>query len=182
MDRRLAVSNRSANLMESQAQRSDNPNCRVIRQVRCQKGYDIGNGIITVHTKHRWLTTQPSDSRDISCPDKVNESEDFVAKITFSPHKSASGRMFTVTTSQGVRWNGSFSPIPRLDVNRVLPDDSLVFRLVREGRLRALQNLLREGKASLKDHDELGNSLIIVSVGVCPPPPCIVLMQNLSML
>jgi len=71
--------------------------------------------------------------------------------------------MLIATIELEDRPDGTFSSIPRLTVNRVLPRDSLVFDLVRGGELKEFQGLLRDGEASLRDHDELGNSLLAVS-------------------
>jgi hypothetical protein len=48
-------------------------------------------------------------------------------------------------------------------VNNVLPAASPVFSIVRNGQLKEFQTLLREGKASLRDQDEFGASLLFVS-------------------
>jgi len=51
----------------------------------------------------------------------------------------------------------------RLDINRIIPSESIVFHLVREGRLQELREMLQRGEASLRDHDEYGASLLFVS-------------------
>lgn len=55
------------------------------------------------------------------------------------------------------------SSISRLEINRVIPSDSKVFTLVSEGRLEELEEMLQQGKASLRDFDENGASLLFVS-------------------
>jgi hypothetical protein len=62
--------------------------------------------------------------------------------------------------------DGMFSAIPQLLVYNVLPANSPVFSIVQQGRLREFQALLCEGKASLRDQDEHGASLLFVSVPV----------------
>ncbi|KAM7211639.1 hypothetical protein V8F06_012992 [Rhypophila decipiens] len=54
---------------------------------------------------------------------------------------------------------GTFSSIPRLFINRVIPADSPVFSVVLEGDLREFQRMLWDGTASLRDHDEYGAPL-----------------------
>lgn len=54
--------------------------------------------------------------------------------------------------------------LPRFSVKNVLPCDSRIFTVVREGRVVELQEMLRSGEDSLRDHDEHGASLIFVSV------------------
>ncbi|RMJ04940.1 hypothetical protein CDV36_014390 [Fusarium kuroshium] len=49
-------------------------------------------------------------------------------------------------------------------VNRVLPVGSLVFELVEAGDLQGLKEMLQSGRASLRDHDEYGASLLFYSV------------------
>jgi len=77
--------------------------------------------------------------------------------------------MLIATMGLEDRRGGTFSYIPRLTVNRVLPGDALVFDLVRNGRLAEFQKLLWDGEVSLRDHDERGNSLLAVSAGPCLP-------------
>lgn len=71
--------------------------------------------------------------------------------------------MFSAIIQQKTSPTGFFSPIPYFQANYIRPRDSLVFQLVEEGRLSELTTLLREGKASLRDHDELGRPLFWVS-------------------
>ena len=73
-------------------------------------------------------------------------------------------RAFKVHIRQTYRDDGIFSGIPHLSVHNVLPMDSPVFEIVRQGRLEEFQALLQEGKASLRDQDEHGASLLLVSV------------------
>ena len=61
-------------------------------------------------------------------------------------------------------YGGVFLSIPHLLIHNVLPASAPVFSIVREGRLDEFKALLQEGKASLRDHDEYGGSLLFVSV------------------
>lgn len=70
--------------------------------------------------------------------------------------------MFTVSVSQGQLFDRSIQSIPRISVSPIRPNDSLVFRLVQEGRLDDFRILLGQGKASLRDHDEQGMPLLHV--------------------
>jgi len=56
------------------------------------------------------------------------------------------------------------SHVPRLSINPILPKDSLIFKLVGEGKLAEFKSLLEAGEASLRDHDETGQSLLHVSI------------------
>lgn len=65
-------------------------------------------------------------------------------------------------TSQTYSYEGTFSPIPQLFTYDILPTEYYVFNVVKEGKLEELQALLRESKASLRDQDEFGASLLHV--------------------
>lgn len=72
----------------------------------------------------------------------------------------------TIATSiyQGQLVDGTFTSIPRLSINVTVPENSEIFSLLWEGRLDEVKKLLAEGKASLRDHDEMqGWSLLYVS-------------------
>jgi hypothetical protein len=71
--------------------------------------------------------------------------------------------MFSVSLSQGQLFDRSIQSIPRISVCRIVPNDSLVFTLVKEGSLKEFMTMLQEGKASLRDHDEQGMPLLHVS-------------------
>jgi hypothetical protein len=71
--------------------------------------------------------------------------------------------MLTVCVSQSQTFQGSPLVIPRLFVNNVLPSDSLVFRIAATGQVEDLVSLVAAGKASLRDHDTNGDSLLHVS-------------------
>ena len=79
---------------------------------------------------------------------------------------SQAQRAINIKTRQTYTYKGVFSAIPTLWVYNVLAMDSPVFRIVREGRLKEFQALLREGKASLRDQDENGTPLLHVSAFV----------------
>lgn len=72
----------------------------------------------------------------------------------------------TTSTAADVRNHnpddGVFSSITVFDVNRVLPARYPIFSIVRERRFDDFIALFRDGKASLRDHDEYGASLLRV--------------------
>lgn len=70
--------------------------------------------------------------------------------------------MFLMSITQHVYASGISTSIPHLCVNRVVPKSSVVFQLVSQGNLKALKGILQQGHASLRDHDEDGNSLLTV--------------------
>lgn len=89
--------------------------------------------------------------------------EDVTTSITIVPSaKMKVQKMFKITTRRSDESNGVFLSIPILCVNNVLPAGSLVFSIVKEGRLEEFMTLLRDGGASIRDHDEYGASLLHV--------------------
>ncbi|KAK3902849.1 hypothetical protein C8A05DRAFT_33423 [Staphylotrichum tortipilum] len=106
------------------------------------------------------------ENRTISADDVDSILDDlkYVLAAANDQYDDGTGSMFKATITQQAFRDGAFSSsIPRLQVNLVLPRDSLVFQLVQKGRVVEFEALLREGKASLRDHDDLGNSLLSVS-------------------
>lgn len=77
--------------------------------------------------------------------------------------------MFTVSVSQGQLFDRSIQSIPQISVCKILPNDSLVFSLVQKGQLNEFRLLLDQGKASLRDHDEQGMSLLHVRARLLLP-------------
>ena len=84
--------------------------------------------------------------------------------VTLTSGRSKAWRAMRLDMRQTHSHNGVFSAIPHLLVYNVLPADSPVFSIVQDGQLREFQALLREGKASLRDQDEYGASLLFVSL------------------
>ncbi|KAK9415429.1 putative Kinetochore-associated protein MTW1 [Seiridium unicorne] len=82
----------------------------------------------------------------------------------------------TVTTKRA--GDGTFVSIPRFCVNRVLPRGSPVFLAIQSGELEELRRLLHSGNASLRDHDEDGNSLLALAVIGWRPDICRFLLQH----
>lgn len=91
--------------------------------------------------------------------------EDVTTSITILPSADTKVQeIFKLTTRRSDETHGVFVSIPVLCVNNVLPDGSPVFSIVKEGRLDDFMALLRDGEASIRDHDEYGASLLHVSV------------------
>jgi hypothetical protein len=61
------------------------------------------------------------------------------------------------------RASGVLSATPCISVNRVVSNDSKIFHNIRNGDINSLRRLLQEGKASIRDRDEYGASLLHVS-------------------
>lgn len=88
---------------------------------------------------------------------------DYTMSLLFLPDKR-SHHMLMASLTQRELLAGSVSSISRLQVNRLLPLDSPVFRVVAQGNLQGLLQMLQNGEASLRDHAETGASLLFVSV------------------
>lgn len=87
--------------------------------------------------------------------------EDLIVDLLFRPRRSR----LTVAASiyRGQLDDGSFASIPRLSINVTVPEDSEIFAHLWNGRLDEVKRLLADGKASLRDHDEVqGWSVIYV--------------------
>jgi hypothetical protein len=93
--------------------------------------------------------------------EEVTTSVSLVSKLQVTSHAR---HAIMVNIRQTHSYDGVFSSIPHFMVYNVLPADSPVFSIVRRGRLREFQALLREGKASLRDQDEYGAPLLFVSL------------------
>ena len=92
------------------------------------------------------------------------EEEEVTTSVSLVLGHSRARHAIKIRIRQTYSDDGIYSGIPYLSVHNVLPRTSPVFEIVRQGRLREFQALLREGKASLRDQDEDGASLLFVSV------------------
>ncbi|KAF5694406.1 hypothetical protein FDENT_1273 [Fusarium denticulatum] len=134
--------------------RSQLPHGTVIKQKRLREEIDVDHGYLTISTnKRRRICSGVADPSG-----NVNTFRDVVANIVFRP--SNSPWMFSVSLSQGQLFDRSIQSIPRISVCRIVPNDSLVFTLVKQGSLKEFTTMLQEGKASLRDHDEQGMPLL----------------------
>ena len=131
---------------------------------------DLGMGTLTVRSNTRSRKTQQQsqlDQRGSYSPSQ-SEEEEVTASVSLVSGRRSRGRHgITVHVRQTYNDDGLFSSIPHLLVYNVLPADSPVFDIVRGGRLSEFQALLRQGKASLRDQDEHGASLLFVSIPCC---------------
>ena len=114
----------------------------------------IGTLIVSSHRK----LTRKSVSED-------HPTEESTTGVYFIPTKQQRAQqMFRITSHQSYGYTSVVSSIPMLDVNRVLPASAPVFSIVQEGRLHEFKALLRSNRASIRDHDEYGASLLHVSL------------------
>ncbi|KAI3327331.1 ankyrin [Xylariaceae sp. AK1471] len=145
--------------INGKSQKQRRPNCKIAQQRRLYTTFDVGIGTLSfITTKRTQASTETHD--DSLQPNNKHLHNTMV--LSFLPRNSQRFKMVVASTLQQSIY-GAVSSISQLEVKRVLPAGSLVFRLVQEGRLQELQEMLQRGEASLHDHDEYGASLLMYS-------------------
>ncbi|KAI1500270.1 hypothetical protein F5X99DRAFT_387019 [Biscogniauxia marginata] len=135
----------------------------VLEQTREYKETDIGIGTLGLIMHKRIRSNAVHDADDEHPRPQRRGYVDYEMTVTFIPKNNQRFHMFIASALQRELFEGVAS-VSRLMVNRVLPAGSLVFELVREGKLQELQEMLKNGDASLRDHDEYGASLLSYSM------------------
>lgn len=130
-----------------------------LQQDRKSKVIDIGRGTLTVTTNNRRRVYNRVN--DSSHP-ASRGGKDFTAQILFRSSKSNTLLFISVTQRQLLQ--GSFSGIPRALHGNIIPEDSYVFEMARNGCVADLMSLLAQRKASLRDRGPGGWSLLHVSL------------------
>ncbi|KAH8738057.1 hypothetical protein BGZ61DRAFT_583072 [Ilyonectria robusta] len=150
---------------------SNVPQGTIIEQTRKRKEIDLSNGVLSISTvkrRRRYLGNRNNN-------DDNKGSKDFVAKLVFKPNNAHA--MIAVSVNQGqVLFDSFISMAPRVSAINILPKDSLVFQLAAGGKVQDLMALVAEGKASLRDHDTEGWSLLHHAIR--HPTMCKFLIQN----
>jgi hypothetical protein len=85
----------------------------------------------------------------------------FGTKLIFRPEKL--NNILQIQVQQYQASFGSISLPPRVLVNNIVRNDSLVFRIAKGGSVEELQRLFATGEACLRDCNENGASLLYVS-------------------
>lgn len=88
----------------------------------------------------------------------------FTAQVQFKPSQPGQNAMLLASFYQQTRSDGFSSLMPSLSFSAMLPDDSLVFRLIEDRDLDGLMDMLSHGKASLRDRDSRGTPLLHVRI------------------
>ena len=91
-----------------------------------------------------------------------NDIELWDAHFDFSPNRPRMTQL-KVAFQQQVLYHGSFLKKPVLTVSALLPEDSRVFQIIKEGDLEGLIRSLSLGEARLTDRDTEGRCLLNVS-------------------
>ncbi|KAK9415363.1 hypothetical protein SUNI508_10553 [Seiridium unicorne] len=134
----------------------------VVGQNRKRKQLEFDFGSLVLTTIKRRRKNQQSSVHPAE--DSGDELDEFAATLSFLPSANVSHkRMLTISLQQIESLDAVSLRIPRIHVNRIIPQDSLVFELVEEGALDELRELLTKGEASIRDHDEDGRSLLSYS-------------------
>lgn len=132
----------------------------ILQQQRKRKRVTINEGLLMLSSVKRHRVTGPKNS---SWAHFEVAGEEFLGTVTFFPANPLSSFMVIASVHQEELRSRTYSETPRLCVNRVLPCDAPVFKAVQGGRVEELQALISEGKASLRDRDVNGLSLLHVS-------------------
>ncbi|KAI1351276.1 hypothetical protein F5Y01DRAFT_325417 [Xylaria sp. FL0043] len=119
---------------------------------------DLGTLTLRVTKRTQASSTIVEDTRQHEARDS-----DHAMVVTFMPYAPSKFNMIVASTLQRHFWGNAASSISRLDVNRVLPRDAPVFEVIRQGRLEKFREMLQNGEASLRDHDEFGANLLMYS-------------------
>ncbi|OTA60082.1 ankyrin [Hypoxylon sp. EC38] len=146
---------------------------RIIKRTRGYQKVRMKIGTLALMFDHRKWSPRADDSSH----DATDETySDYTITSTFFPDDPRRFHMLVASTFQHEIRRGAVSSISRLAVNRVLPIDSRVFEVVKDGDLHELQRMLQNGEASLRDHDEHGASLLLYST--FQPAVCKFLIEN----
>ncbi|KAK1830459.1 hypothetical protein QBC39DRAFT_354030 [Podospora conica] len=84
-------------------------------------------------------------------------------RIGFTPRiqgRTTKGQGFEVILRSSHGYHGSYQAIPKLFANNIIPNNSLVFRVVENGDLGTFQRMLTNGEASIRDQNERGAPLL----------------------
>ncbi|KAI0857819.1 ankyrin repeat-containing domain protein [Xylaria cubensis] len=158
-------------------QETSEPNGTPSPAVRQERKYtrfllgDLGTVSLVVTKCMRASTTEEGNSTEINYTCRTTV-------LSFIPQDPRQFAMIVASATQKRTAKESITPISRLAVNRVLPLGSRVFTVVRNGRLQELQAMLREGKATLRDHDEYGASLLFYAAYSRQVEMCKFLLEN----
>ncbi|KAI1410600.1 ankyrin [Hypoxylon sp. FL1857] len=146
---------------------------KVMKRIRGYQEIRMKVGTLALMFDHcKWSKKAVNPGRDLS----EDAHSDYTISCTFLPDDPRRFHMLVGSTFQREIERGAVSSISRLAVNRVLPPESRVFKVVLDGDLHELQRMLRDGEASLRDHDEDGASLL--SYSMLQPTVCKYLLEN----
>lgn len=114
--------------------------------------------IIMTIKRRQWCSRPRSSDEKITNQKHTTE---FVGTITAILDQFQAN--VTINLHQRAIANGYLSLCPSISVGMILPDDSEIFDIVREGDMDGLLSLLSQGEASLRDRNSFGTPLLHVS-------------------
>ena len=120
------------------------------------------NGTVTFRARRKYRRLG-NISHDCAQDTMTDIPELLEASFTFLPNNTQNPWV-SVDFKQSMSYEGSFLRRPALSVSAILPKDSEVFRLIRNGDLNGLIKLLSLRKAFLTDRDLDGRCLLNVSI------------------
>ena len=92
--------------------------------------------------------------------------ETFTGILTLLPKTKGENIKIRASFAQKKMASGSFSSLPTISFHAVIPDNSKVFQLIKEGNLDGLRRMLQDGQTSLTDCDTCGRSLLWVKFSI----------------
>jgi len=135
-------------------------NSKVTQQNKI-KEIQMAHGNIRVVTNNRRYSAVSDSSQDEGVARQT--AIEFTASVRSIINHPQFQAIVDVRFHQNVMPHGYYSISPSISVGMVLPDDSPVFSLVRNGDIEGLLSLFRQGKASIRDHNSFGTPLLFVS-------------------
>lgn len=133
--------------------------------------HELNLGVGTLSVKRRKLVRicQCNDETCYFCGqehsrviDHKGARKEVTTTVMFVPKDIRKHRMFVASNFASQLARGNISSISYLAINRIFPETSKVFHVVREGQLDELRQMLQTGEATLRDYDEGGGSLLFV--------------------
>ncbi|KAI1741094.1 hypothetical protein F4680DRAFT_417174 [Xylaria scruposa] len=100
----------------------------------------------------------------------------FGTKLIFRPEKL--NNILQIQVQQYQASFGSISLPPKIMVNNIVRNDSIVFKIAEKGSVEELQRLFATGEACLRDCNENGASLLYYASSGWNAPVCEYLIQN----
>ncbi|KAI0555813.1 hypothetical protein F4679DRAFT_577935 [Xylaria curta] len=100
----------------------------------------------------------------------------FGTKLIFRPEKL--NNILQIQVQQYQASFGSISLPPKVVVNNIVRNDSIIFRIAERGSVEELQRLFATGEASLRDCNENGASLLYYASSGWNAPVCEYLIQH----
>ncbi|KAK0652665.1 hypothetical protein B0T16DRAFT_490474 [Cercophora newfieldiana] len=157
---RLITSSRQISVNHCGRRRPCRERGTIVSQQRKRKKITIDEGLLMLTSLKRSRLPMTTNSGTSSFTHFEAAGREFRGTVSFFPTNPLSSLMIIASVHQEEVRGGTYCETPRLCVNRLLPSDSRVFNLVREGRLEELQAMVSRGEASLRDRDVQGMSLL----------------------